>query len=363
MAPQFLALLASQVAFFPAVVLFPAASSEILHAASLGADDECVDNNHHDNNNDNNNDKHNNNKHNSNCAVSALQQHSRQRRLAVSPAAEGAAHWLLEAMPVEEEGAVTAGNNNSNNSNNNSNNSNNSNNNSNNTNGAQSSGNFSCGGQPYEVATEGCCAESLYSLTTQGCCGEDPANSSASVYSFLSQGCCDKRSVYQLGTSSCGAEDSAIKTKFLCEPGWPPAASAPYWRRYCAAKMHYAWAMTPSCTWGWLVTGISSADEATAMALKNCSARAAASGEECHVFDLDGSHCHKQRCGEKLYDAAVQGCCAGKAVYLLANEAAAIRKSSAQAKQAAAQAPSSGRAARAAAETRRSSTPAPTVAA
>eukprot|EP00440_Ansanella_granifera_P023658 gb/GFBE01025693.1/.p1 GENE.gb/GFBE01025693.1/~~gb/GFBE01025693.1/.p1 ORF type:complete len:343 (+),score=58.76 gb/GFBE01025693.1/:1-1029(+) len=173
----------------------------------------------------------------------------------------------------------------------------------------------SCGGEAYDLSKQGCCDGVLYSRTSQGCCG------GKSVYSYSSEGCCDEQRVYKFGSESCvpsapsaGSEDSS--THFECSSTWPPVKLADYWRRYCASNRHMAWAMTTSCSVAYPAVHQRSSKAAEHRVLAACGKKA---GENCHIFDLDGSACHRQRCGEEIYDGALKGCCGGK-VYDLQTE-------------------------------------------
>eukprot|EP00933_Yihiella_yeosuensis_P042318 TRINITY_DN36879_c0_g1_i2.p1 TRINITY_DN36879_c0_g1~~TRINITY_DN36879_c0_g1_i2.p1 ORF type:complete len:318 (+),score=57.07 TRINITY_DN36879_c0_g1_i2:189-1142(+) len=185
-----------------------------------------------------------------------------------------------------------------------------------------------CGDTVVDGRTHGCCADVPYVLTTSGCCND------TKVYSLTTQGCCAERYVYTYSSEQCdpskaeGQSDTSQSSKFRCAADWPPASTAKYWKRYCKlagkTKHHIAWAMTPSCKLGWLVIGKESADIARQSALKKCSKRAADSGEECSIFDLDGSACNTEShppesqlmtCGDQKYDPKKSGCCGGERVY------------------------------------------------
>ncbi|CAJ1400581.1 unnamed protein product [Effrenium voratum] len=166
-----------------------------------------------------------------------------------------------------------------------------------------------CDGKSYDKSQENCCGGSLYSLTSQGCCGNK------SVYTFAQQGCCNDDHVFTYGVETCVPTKPGVTpdTSFSCAADWPPPTYSAYWLRYCAAGMHMAWAMTPSCDVGWLSVKQNSLEDAEKKALEACQKKATAyNGETCHVFDRDGGACRRQRCGDKIYDASTQACCQGR---------------------------------------------------
>lgn len=178
-----------------------------------------------------------------------------------------------------------------------------------------------CGDGIYDPARQGCCNGVAYTLSAQGCCGNA---SVASVYSFSEQGCCEETRVFNTSSEQCmpSAESHSqpAEPQFECSASWPPPSYATYWKRYCKSRRHMAWAFSPSCKSGGIKLGAVSSRSAGMSALKSCNKRAAASGETCHIFDMDGRGCHRQRCGNKIYDSALKGCCAGRHSYDLATE-------------------------------------------
>lgn len=192
------------------------------------------------------------------------------------------------------------------------------------------SGSGLCSGETYDKSKEGCCGGSLYDRISEACCNgdiydvnhEDCCGGKES-YDTRTQGCCNDKTVFDLGEEylvfglKCLAplEPQDIKVQFNCTEDWPPKNYASVWKRYCAAKSegsHMAWAMTPSCQVGWLSTKQSSKSVAQQQAVDQCQERASSFGETCHVFDLDGSLCSRQRCGATVYDATMIGCCNGQ---------------------------------------------------
>ncbi|CAE7945014.1 MDP1 [Symbiodinium sp. KB8] len=169
----------------------------------------------------------------------------------------------------------------------------------------------SCNGLSYDKSQQSCCGGTLYSLTSEGCCGN------RSVYAFARQGCCNNDHVFTYGEEIC-SEASAPpgqNSEFSCAADWPPETYSNYWRRYCAAGHHMAWAMTESCKVGWLSVQQSSIEQAEAKALEACNKKAAAfDGETCKIFDRDGGECRRQRCGADIYDASVKACCGGRVI-------------------------------------------------
>lgn len=178
-----------------------------------------------------------------------------------------------------------------------------------------------CGDKLLNKKEEDCCGNISFPLKTSACCN-------GKIYSLSTEGCCDDRFVYTYSSQTCDPSQMSSDTDFVCKASWPPVATAPYWQGYCRASSdgHKAWAMTPSCKWGWLVMNAASSDEAQDAALKNCSDRAAGSDEECKIFDLDGSACpksdpvHIKTCGDVSYDDTVSGCCGGTTVYNLISQ-------------------------------------------
>ena len=193
-----------------------------------------------------------------------------------------------------------------------------------------------CAGEQFDKSKEGCCAGSLYDRVTEGCCNGD-------IYDVSHEDCCGGKESYDTRTQGCCKNDQKhtsvvftlgeeylvfglqclaplepqdFKVKFNCTTEWPPENYASVWQRYCAAKAegsHMAWAMTASCQVGWLSVKQATTSSAEEQALKQCQSRASQyNGEECHVFDLDGSLCTRQRCGSTLYDATMLGCCNGQ---------------------------------------------------
>ena len=188
-----------------------------------------------------------------------------------------------------------------------------------------------CSGEKYDKSKEGCCAGTLYDRVSSGCCNgdiydvehEDCCGGKES-YDTRTQGCCNKNHVFELGEEflvfglKClkPLEPEEWKIHFNCTEQWPPENYAAVWKRYCAAQSqgsHMAWAMTPSCQVGWLSVQQASPAAAKQKALDQCQERASSyNDEKCHVFDLDGSLCSRQRCGTRLYDATMIGCCNGQ---------------------------------------------------
>ncbi|CAE7441437.1 abh1 [Symbiodinium sp. CCMP2592] len=170
----------------------------------------------------------------------------------------------------------------------------------------------SCNGVSYDKSQQSCCGGTLYSLTSEGCCGN------RSVYSFARQGCCNNDNVFTYGEEICSeasAPPGPGHSEFACAADWPPETYSNYWRRYCAAGHHMAWAMTESCKVGWLSVQQSSIEQAEAKALESCNKKAAAfDGETCKIFDRDGGECRRQRCGTDIYDASVKSCCGGRVI-------------------------------------------------
>ncbi|CAE7151439.1 abh1 [Symbiodinium pilosum] len=168
-----------------------------------------------------------------------------------------------------------------------------------------------CNGVSYDKSQQACCGGELYSLTSEGCCGNQ------TVYAFAQQGCCNQEHVFTYGIETCSAAPSSSEetAQFTCGADWPPESYSSYWRRYCAAGQHMAWAMTASCNVGWLSVQQSSLEQAEAKALEACNKKAAAfNGETCTIFDRDGSQCRRQRCGTEIYDASVKTCCGGRVI-------------------------------------------------
>ena len=193
------------------------------------------------------------------------------------------------------------------------------------------SGSGLCSGEAYDRSKEGCCAGTLYDRISEGCCNgdiydvehEDCCGGKES-YDTRTQGCCNDEQVFDLGQEylvfglQCLApvEPQEDKIPWNCTKEWPPSNYASVWKRYCATKSedsHMAWAMTPSCQVGWLSVKQTSKSAAEQNALEQCQSRATAYNQEtCHIFDLDGKLCARQRCGSKLHDATMIGCCNGQ---------------------------------------------------
>lgn len=193
------------------------------------------------------------------------------------------------------------------------------------------SGSGLCSGEAYDRSKEGCCAGTLYDRISEGCCNgeiydvehEDCCGGKES-YDTRTQGCCNDEQVFDLGQEylvfglQCLApvEPQEDKIPWNCTKEWPPSNYASVWKRHCATKSedsHMAWAMTPSCQVGWLSVKQTSKSAAEQNALEQCQSRATAYNQEtCHIFDLDGKLCARQRCGSKLHDATMIGCCNGQ---------------------------------------------------
>ncbi|CAK9027654.1 unnamed protein product [Durusdinium trenchii] len=193
------------------------------------------------------------------------------------------------------------------------------------------SGSNLCSGETFDRSKEGCCAGALYDRVSEGCCNGDIYNvehedccGGKESYDTRTQGCCNNKHVFDLGEEflvfglKClkPLEPEDRKVSFNCTDEWPPKNYATVWQRYCAAQSegtHMAWAMTPSCQVGWLSVKQPSVADAEQKAVSQCQTRASSYNDEsCHVFDLDGSLCSRQRCGTTLYDATMLGCCNGQ---------------------------------------------------
>eukprot|EP00439_Symbiodinium_sp_Y106_P013961 s4713_g2.t1 len=187
-----------------------------------------------------------------------------------------------------------------------------------------------CGTETYDHSKEGCCGSELYDLTTQSCCGNDIFDikdedccNETTVYNTTKQGCCNHKHVFNLGEEyltfglKCIAPAKPPwNTQFDCTDEWPPKSYAETWSRYCAAKRrgyHMAWAMTRSCEVGWLSVIQRTQEDAKMKSKSQCQSRSNQYKKEtCYIFDFDGKACHRQRCGNILYDATMMGCCNGE---------------------------------------------------
>lgn len=167
-----------------------------------------------------------------------------------------------------------------------------------------------CNGTSYNQSEENCCGGMLYNLTTEGCCANQ------TVYAFDVRGCCNNKHVYVYGEEPCVSEQpSELVADFDCTADWPPTSYSDYWRLYCSAENHKAWAMTKSCKVGWVSVQQASLEQAEAQSLETCNKRAGTFDKEiCRVFDRDGSECRRQRCGDEIYDASVKACCGGSII-------------------------------------------------
>ncbi|CAE7817469.1 abh1, partial [Symbiodinium microadriaticum] len=167
-----------------------------------------------------------------------------------------------------------------------------------------------CNGTSYNQSEEDCCAGMLYNLTTEGCCANQ------TIYAFDLRGCCNDKHVYVYGEEPCvNVPPSELVADFDCMADWPPTSYSDYWRLYCSAENHKAWAMTKSCKVGWVSVQQAGLEEAEAQALETCNKRAGIFDKEtCRVFDRDGSECRRQRCGDEIYDASLKACCGGSII-------------------------------------------------
>lgn len=187
-----------------------------------------------------------------------------------------------------------------------------------------------CGSETYDKSIWGCCADSLFPRKTEACCGGEIYDvehgaccDGKDAYDVRTQGCCngnqvfDKGNEYMIFALQCLApvEPEDTKMNFTCAAQWPPLNYAKVWAQYCSIKSqgHMAWAMTPSCEVGWLSVKQGNVEDAQKKALEQCQQRSSSfDKEKCHVFDVEGKNCQRQRCGKTLYDATMIGCCNGQ---------------------------------------------------